>query len=68
MAGRNGAVAVAFAEPPWKRHVFIHGTVRFVEAGSHEEGLVQDAYRSTHGYVSAGLAKVSPRKVFTWKR
>ena len=63
---RNPNVAVAFAEPPWKRHVFIYGTVRFLEAGDQEERLVQDAFRSTHGYASAGLAEVSPRKVFTW--
>ena len=64
---RNPNVAVAFAEPPWKRHVFIYGTVRFLEVGSQEERLVQDSHRSIHGYESSGLAEVSPQKILTWK-
>ena len=64
---RNPDVAVAFAEPPWKRHVFIYGTVRFLEEGGDEERRVMSAHRDAHGYVSPGLAEVLPRKVFTWK-
>ena len=64
---RNPDVAVAFAEPPWKRHVFIYGTVRFVEEGSDEERRVMSAHRDAHGYESSSLVEVSPRKVFTWK-
>ena len=36
---RNPNVALAFAEPLWKRHVFMYGKVRFLEGGSDEEGL-----------------------------
>ena len=64
---RSPNVAVAFAEPPWRRHVFIYGTVRFLEAGSPEERLVEDAHRAAHGYVSPGLVEVLPDKAFTWK-
>lgn len=64
---RNPNVAVALAEPPWRRHVFIYGTVRFLEAGGREERRVEEAHRATHGYVSSGLAEVLPGKAFTWK-
>lgn len=64
---RNQNVAIAFAEPPWKRHIFIYGTARYLEDGSQEELDVRAAHRSTHGYESSGMFEVLPRKVFTWK-
>ncbi len=64
---RNPNVALAFAEPPWKRHVFMYGKVRFLEGGSDEEGLVRDAHKATHGYETSGLVEALPEKIFTWK-
>ena len=64
---RNPGVALAFAEPPWKRHLFVHGTVRFLEAGGGEERQAQEAHRAAHGYETSGVLEVLPRKVFTWK-
>ena len=64
---RNPNVALAFAEPPWKRHVLMYGKVRFLEGGSDEEGLVLDAHQATHGYGTSGLVEALPENIFTWK-
>ena len=64
---RNPNVALAFAEPPWKRQVFIYGEVRFLEQHGQEESRVQDTHRSVHGFETVGIAEVVPRKVFTSK-
>lgn len=60
-------VALAFIEPLWKRHVFIHGDIRFLESGSNEERRIQDAHRDAHGYEMELFIEGRPEKVFTWK-
>ena len=64
---RNRAVALAFAEPPWKRHVLVQGSVRFLDEGSEEERGVGSAHAAAHGWEPAGLAEVVVKKIFTWK-
>lgn len=60
-------IALAFVEPPWKRHVFIYGSIRLVDERSDEHRRVQAAFRAAHGYEAGGLAAVLPRKVFTFR-
>ena len=64
---RNQAVALAFAEPPWKRHVLVRGTVRFVEGGSEQEAQLSEAHIKSVGWPSTDFAEVENNKVYTWK-
>ena len=64
---RNPSVAVAFAEPPWKHHVLLQGSARFLEEGDEEHRMVVAAHVEAHGWEPEGLAEIVPRTIFTWK-
>ena len=64
---REPRVALAFTDPPWKRHVLIQGSVRFLKRGDAEERRAGAQYKAAHGWEAGELAEVELRKVFTWK-
>ncbi len=65
----NPKIAVAAVELPWQRHVFIHGSVRFLSPDDSEEiDRVRAAQRERFGGErGAVLCQVVPSKIFTWK-
>ena len=66
---RDPRVAIAAVELPWKRHVFVHGSVRFLSpADSEEIDRVRASQRERFGGErGAVLCEVVPTKIFTWK-
>ena len=64
---RNPSVAVAVVELPWKRHVLIQGSVRFLSSDSPELPRVHAVEVAKHGWESEIVAEVVPGKIYTWK-
>ena len=64
---RNSGVAVGVVDPPWRRHVLIQGSVRFVPEDSDEIRQVYNAELAKHGWRSSIIAEVVPSKIVTWK-
>ncbi len=64
---RSPGVALGVIEPPWKRHVLVHGKVSFLQDGSQESLSVRRAQMAKHGWESEVIARVEPVKLFTWK-
>ncbi len=63
----NSDLAMGLMEPPWKYHVLIEGSARFVDADNDELRRVLAAERDLHGWESAIVAGIAIDKVFTWK-
>ncbi len=63
----NSELAMGLMEPPWKYHVLIQGSARFVAPDSDELRRVQAAEKALHGWESAIVAGIAIDKVFTWK-
>ena len=64
---RNPSVAVAVIELPWKRHVLIQGSARFLSSDSVELPKVHAAELAMHGWESEIVAEVVAGKIYTWK-
>ncbi len=66
---RDPRVAIAVVELPWKRHAFIHGSVRFLSPEDSEEidrvrATQRERFGGERGTVLCGII---PAKIFTWK-
>ncbi|MBI2936279.1 MAG: pyridoxamine 5'-phosphate oxidase family protein [Chloroflexi bacterium] len=64
---RNPGIAVAVIELPWKRHVFIQGSAALLPPEGEEIRRVRAKELAKHGWESSVIARISPRKIFTWK-